>query len=181
MSKVYLFLADGFEEIEALTVVDILRRGDVDIKTVSIMPDKTVKGSHGINVEADLMFDKKSYDDADMLVLPGGGQGTQRLKEHKALNGLIIKSESEGKYLAAICAAPSVFGLAGILDGLSAVCYPGFELQLIGASIGKSNVVKDGRIITSKSAGTAMEFALVLLETLEGAEKMNKVKSSILL
>lgn len=181
MSKVYLFLADGFEEIEALTVVDILRRGGVEIKTVSIMESKTVEGAHGIKVEADLMFNKKDYADADMLVLPGGGPGTQRLKEHKDLNGLIIKAEADGKYLAAICAAPSVFGLAGILDGLNAVCYPGFELQLIGATIGKDNVVKDGKVITSKSAGTAMEFSLTLLESLEGKDIMNKVKESILL
>lgn len=180
MSKAYLFLADGFEEVEALTAVDILRRGNVDIKTVSIMDGLSVNGSHGIKVEADLLFDKRAYDDADMLILPGGGQGTQNLKDKKSLNGVIIKAENEGKYLAAICAAPSVLGLAGLLDGKKAVCYPGFELQLIGATIGKENVVKDGKIITSRGAGTAMEFALVLLETLEGKEVMTKVKESIL-
>ncbi len=180
MSIAYLFLADGFEEVEALTVVDILRRGGVNIKTVSIMEGKDVIGSHGIKVEADLMFDKKGYDDADMLILPGGGKGTQNLKAHKNLNGIIIKAENKGKYLAAICAAPSVFGLAGILDGLKAVCYPGFELQLIGATIGKSSVVKDGKIITAKSAAASMEFSFVLLETLEGSEKAQEVKDSIL-
>lgn len=180
MSKVYLFLADGFEEVEALTAVDILRRGGVEVKTVSIMDSLTINGSHGIKVEADLMFDKKGYADADMLVLPGGGKGTQNLKEHKGLNGILIKAEAEGKYLAAICAAPSVLGLAGILDGKKAVCYPGFELQLIGATIGNENVVKDGKIITSRGAGTAMDFALKLLETLEGEEVMKKIKADIL-
>lgn len=181
MSRAYLFLADGFEEIEALTTVDILRRGGVDISTVSIMKDKSVLGAHGIRVEADVMFDKKGYSDADMLILPGGGEGTKNLKEHKQLNGIIIKAEGEDKYIAAICAAPSVLGLAGILDGRKAVCYPGFELQLIGATIGKNNVVKDGKIITSRGPGTAMEFALVLLETLEGRDVMSKVKKDILL
>lgn len=180
MSKVYLFLADGFEEVEALTAVDILRRGGAEVKTVSIMEGLTIKGAHSINVEADLMFDKKGYEDADMLVLPGGGKGTQNLKDHKALNGLLIKAEADGKYIAAICAAPSVLGLAGILDGKKAVCYPGFELQLIGATIGDENVVRDGKIITSRGAGTAMDFALKLLEVLEGEETMKRVKAEIL-
>lgn len=179
MSKVYLFLADGFEEIEALTPVDILRRGGCDVKTVSIMESKTVESTHGIKVEADLLFEKNSYNDADMIILPGGGKGTKNLKNFKPLNNLIINSESEGKYIAAICAAPSVLGLAGILDGRKAVCYPGYEIQLIGATIGTEKVVKDGKIITANGAGASMQFAFALLEALEGKEVADKVKEGI--
>ena len=180
MKKVYLFLANGFEEVEALTVVDILRRGGVDIKTVSIENGEEVCGSHGIRVKADLVFDKNGYDDAYMLVLPGGGKGTEAIKAHKGLIGILHKAYNSDKYLAAICAAPSVFGLEGFLDGKTAVCYPGFELQLIGATIGKSDVCTDGKIITSKGAGTAMDFSLELLKILESAERSDKVKSDIL-
>lgn len=181
MKNVYLFLADGFEEVEAFTPVDILRRGGINIKTVSIMQTKIVCGSHNIKAEADLLFDKNAYDDADMLILPGGGKGTQNLKDHKELNGILHKAYNDGKLLAAICAAPSVFGLAGFLDGLTAVCYPGFELQLIGATVGKENVCVDNNIITSRGAGTAMEFAFKLLEILTDKETSDKIKEQIIL
>jgi 4-methyl-5(b-hydroxyethyl)-thiazole monophosphate biosynthesis len=180
MKNVYLFLADGFEEVEALTVVDILRRGGVNIKTVSIMGNKKVTGSHNIVVEADLLFDKNSYDDAHMLVLPGGKTGTDNIRAHKGLDGILHKAYNSGKMLAAICAAPSVFGLAGFLDGRTAVCYPGFELHLIGATIGKENVCVDNGIITSRSAATAMEFSFKLLEILTDKETSDKIKSDIL-
>jgi 4-methyl-5(b-hydroxyethyl)-thiazole monophosphate biosynthesis len=180
MKNVYLFLADGFEEVEAITPIDILRRGGINVETVSVSGNKIVHGSHGINIEADLLFDKNAYDDAAMLILPGGGKGTQNLKDHKELNGILHKAYNSGKLLAAICAAPSVFGLAGFLDGKTAVCYPGFEVQLIGATIGKENVCTCENITTSKGAGTALEFSLKLLEILTDKSTADSVKASIM-
>lgn len=180
MSKAAIFLAEGFEEVEALTVVDVLRRGGVEASMVSVSGNIVVNGAHNIKVNADKLFARKTYDDVDMLILPGGGLGTKNLTEHKQLNGELFKANSDGRYIAAICAAPSVLGLAGFLDGFTAVCYPGFEVHLVGAKIGKTNVVKDRNIITSKGPGTAAEFAIVLLEILEGAGKAEEVRKAML-
>lgn len=181
MSNVIIFLADGFEEIEALTVVDVLRRGGVDIATVSITDREAVMGAHGIQVKADRIFDKAVEGKADMLILPGGGTGTQNLKAHTGVNELCAEFASEGKYVTAICAAPSVLGVKGLLKGKTAVCYPGFESQLEGAVIGKNRVEQDGKFITSKGPGTAMEFALTLLAVLKGSDTAAKVKEGMLI
>lgn len=181
MSDVVIFLADGFEEIEALTVVDVLRRGGIDIETVSIMGRLNVMGAHNIEVKADRLFENVDYKGVAMLVLPGGGVGTENLKKHSGVNDLCKSFAEDKKYVCAICAAPSVLGVKGLLKGKTAVCYPGFEEQLEGASIGKNTVEKDGKFITSKGPGTAAEFALALLRELKGGETADKVKSGMLL
>ncbi|MBR1444909.1 MAG: DJ-1/PfpI family protein [Firmicutes bacterium] len=181
MKKAVIFLADGFEEIEALTVVDVLRRGNIDVKTVSIMSSLHVTGAHDIKVIADMLFDDEYIETADMVILPGGGVGTENLRNSEEVIGTVQNFYSNGKYVAAICAAPSVLGLMGILDGLTAVCYPGFELKLVGATIGKDNVVIDNNIITSKGPGTASEFALTLLSLLADVSVADTVKKGMLL
>lgn len=164
--KVYLFLADGFEEIEALTVVDLLRRIRVDVDMVSIDGTLVVKGAHGIEVKADILFEDAKFDDGDMLVLPGGMPGTRNLLNHKGLAEVIHIYNVEEKYLAAICAAPSVFGAFGILKGRKATCFPGFEQKLTGAKLVNDRVVVDGHVITSRGMGTAIDFGLKLVELL---------------
>ena len=136
MSEVCVFLADGFEEIEGLTVVDLLRRAGIETRTVSIMGQEEIQGAHGIIVKADSLFENTDFSEVKMLVLPGGMPGTIHLKEHKGLEELILKHNEEKKYLAAICAAPTVFGGMGILKGKKAICYPGMEEGLTGADVG---------------------------------------------
>ncbi|ABX40758.1 DJ-1 family glyoxalase III [Lachnoclostridium phytofermentans] len=178
MAKVYVFLADGFEEIEALTVVDLLRRAGVDVTTVSITENNLVHGAHGIDVMADILF-KDDLSEADMLVLPGGGLGTRNLLDHEGLKDLLIDYEKKGRYLAAICAAPSILGTHGLLKGKRAICYPGFEDKLTGAVVTNDKVVVDGKIITSKGAGTSIEFSLELIKILCGEEASNQILNGI--
>ena len=135
MEKAYIFLADGFEEIEGLTVVDILRRAGVEIQMVSIMGRKELTGSHGIPVVADAVFEEVDFSDGTLFVLPGGMPGTKRLAAHEGLAALLKEKNAEGKRLAAICAAPSVLGGLGLLKGRRAACYPGFEEALTGAEV----------------------------------------------
>lgn len=166
MSKVYVFMADGTEEVEALTVVDLLRRADIKVTTVSVMPKEEIVGSHNIGIRTDELFGASDYADGDMLVLPGGMPGTIHLKEHEGLRQVLKHYEQSGKYLAAICAAPSILGSNGMLAGKQAICYPGFEEQLTGAEIVNKNVVHDGQFITSKGLGTAIDFSLTLIAIL---------------
>ena len=180
MKKVCVFLADGFEEIEGLTVVDILRRAKVEVSTVSIMDTLDIHGAHGINIKADQMFDEADFSVADMLVLPGGMPGTLHLGQHKGLQNILKDFHNEKKNIAAICAAPSVLGKYGILEGRRACCYPSFEEQLTGAEVVFEPVVQDGHIVTSRGMGTAIPFALKLTEVLCGAKAANEVKESIL-
>lgn len=166
MKKAYLFLATGFEEVEALTVVDILRRGGIDCKTVSVMGDYDVTSSHAVTIRADLMFDEQNLDDADMLILPGGIPGTPNLKAHAGLDKLIRQYQADGRYLAAVCAAPTVYGEKGLLQGRNATCYPGLEDGLVGANHKEDKVVCDGQFITSRGMGTCIDFGLTLLAKL---------------
>lgn len=179
--KVYVFLADGFEEIEAVTIIDILRRAQVDVKSVSVSGSKEVNGAHGIVVNADMLFDSNLLNDGDMLVLPGGMPGATNLELHKGLALLLKEYRDKDKWLAAICAAPKVLGKMGLLKGKSATCYPGFEADLNGAECSTERVVKDGKIITSRGPGTAIEFSLKLVEVLISLELSSKLKSGILL
>jgi 4-methyl-5(b-hydroxyethyl)-thiazole monophosphate biosynthesis len=179
MAKVYLFLAEGFEEIEGLTVVDLLRRANIDIVMVSITGDLHVTGSHRITTIADALFDTIDYSDADMLVLPGGLPGTNNLQEHKGLDLLLREFAQRDKKLAAICAAPRVLGSKGLLDGKNATCYPGNEDLLLGAHVMNSDVVKDGNITTSKGMGTAIDFSLSLIKTLKGPEEASRIAQAI--
>lgn len=166
MKKAYLFFATGFEEVEALTVVDILRRGGVDCKTVSVTGDYDVMSSHGVTIRADLLFDQQDLGDGDMLILPGGIPGTPNLKAHSGLEKLIRLYQEKGKYLAAVCAAPTVYGEMGLLEGKQATCYPGMENGLVGAAVKTDKVVCDGIFITSRGMGTCIDFGLTLLEKL---------------
>lgn len=179
MDKVYLFLADGFEEIEGLTVVDLLRRAGIDITMVSLTGDKKVTGSHQITTMADALFEEVDYSEAEMLVLPGGMPGTVNLQEHKGLDRLLRDFASRKKKLAAICAAPRVLGSKGLLEGKKATCYPGNEEQLLGAHVMNSAVVKDGNITTSKGMGTSIDFALSLINTLKGPAEASRIAGAI--
>lgn len=176
-NKVYVFFAEGFEEIEALTVVDMLRRVDVDTVMVSIGNDKTVNGAHGIPVVTDGIFTEFSYKDGTMAVLPGGMPGTNHLLAHEGVRQVLLSYQEAKKYIAAICAAPSVLGAAGLLEGRHATCYPGFEEKLLGAKTMPDAVVIDGNIITSKGMGTAISFGAALISRLvseEAAEELLK-------
>lgn len=178
--QVCVFLADGFEEIEGLTVVDLLRRANIHVTTVSITGDKVIHGAHGIDVQADTLFEQMEYEAQDMLVLPGGMPGTLHLGEHKGLKLLLQQFYDNKKYLAAICAAPSVFGKYGFLKGRVATSYPGFEEELVGAEYMKDAVVVSDFIITSRGLGTAIPFSLTLIEQLVGKEKAKAIGKAII-
>ena len=179
MKKVAVFFADGFEEIEALTVVDVLRRAKMDVTLVSMKGIKEVYGAHKIAVVTDRFFDDINYEAIDMLVLPGGMPGTSRLAESKPLQKLVKKFYDNGKCIAAICAAPSILGTLGLLEGKKAVCYPGYEDKLRGATIVDAGAVIDGNIVTGRSMGSAVEFALAIVERLEGKELADSVAKAI--
>lgn len=179
MEKILLFLAEGFEEIEALTVVDLLRRANLDITMVAIGETLEVTGSHQICVKADVLLKDISWE-ADMLVLPGGMPGTLNLGACNVLTEKLKEFSETGKKVAAICAAPSVLGKNNILQGKKATCYPGFEEQLLGATYKKESVVVDGNVITSRGMGTAIEFGLTIIEQFLGSEKAKEIEESII-
>lgn len=179
--SVFVHFAAGFEEIEALTVVDVLRRAGIDVKMISVTGDVLVTGSHGITVKTDLSFDGADYQKCDMIVLPGGMPGSKNLGAHEELTEKITEFAGRGKWIAAICAAPMVFGQLGLLDGKKAVIYPGMESHLFGAKVGNKNVEIDGNIVTSKGPGTAMEFALALVSVLKDKQVANDLAKSLLL
>ena len=177
MSKVYVFLATGFEEIEAGTPVDILRRAGVDVKMVSIEDKEYVTGARGITFKADAKFSEIDKDAADIIVLPGGMPGTTNLYNFAPLMDLIKEYNSKGKRIAAICAAPTIFGKLGLLEGRKACCYPDMEDDLKGATVSYDSVVTDGNITTSRGMGTAIDFSLELLTLLtdrQNADEMAK-------
>lgn len=177
MKKAYVFLADGFEEIEGLTVVDVLRRAGAEVEMVSVMDRKEITGAHGIKVEADRMIEEAG--EADLYVLPGGMPGTLHLKEHAGLCRLLNQAEKKEKHIAAICAAPSVLGELGMLKGKRACCYPSFEEKLNCLEVSYEPVVTDGRITTSRGMGTAVRFSLELVSVLYGKEKADEIAESI--
>ena len=180
MSKVYIFFADGLEEIEGLTVVDMMRRAGIDISIVSMNVTLTVTGSHKITIGADVLLEDIDADEADMFVLPGGLPGTNHLADSMLLADILKKAYSAGKYVAAICAAPSVLGGLGILHGKKATCYPGFEDKLTGAVCQTDNVVADGKVITSRGMGTAIEFSARLIAALKGEKAGEDLMASIM-
>lgn len=176
---VYLFLADGFEEIEGLTVVDMLRRAEIEITTVSITGKESVNGAHNIEVKADGLFEEYDYETADMLVLPGGMPGTRNLAAHEGLVNLLKEFREEDKALAAICAAPSILGEQGLLKGKSVTCFPGFEDKLLEANPTGHKAVTDGNIITGKGMGTAIDFSLEIIQFLKDKETAEKIGKAI--
>ena len=169
--KIAVHLADGFEEIEAVCIIDVLRRADLDVVVVSVTGKAEVAGAHQIKVMADILFEKLDYDEIQMIVLPGGMPGAANLDAHDGLKIQIRKFAAENKLLAAICAAPLVFGNLGILEGKQAVCYPGFESYLYGAEVLQIPVVQSGNLITGRGPGTAIQFALKIVETVVSVEK----------
>ena len=181
MKTIFVFLADGFEEIEAITPVDVLKRAGLNVQTVSVMEEQTVIGAHGIPVVADKMFADIDLDNAEMLLLPGGLPGATNLDAHQGLSDMIMSFASEGKPLAAICAAPLVFGNRGLLQGKKATCYPGFESYLASAEYTAALVETDGNFITAKGPGAAMDFAFAIVEKYCGIEKVNELKSGMMI
>lgn len=180
MKKVAVLLADGFEEIEALTAVDILRRGRIYVDTISITDDYMVRGAHGINVQTEDLFEEVDFREFDMLVLPGGMPGTSNLEAHEGVRKLVREYCEAGRYVGAICAAPGILGGMGLLKGRRAACYPSVEEKLSGAVIAKVPVVQDGQIITSRGMGTAIEFGLKLVEVLTDKAKADEIAESII-
>lgn len=176
---VLLFLAEGFEEIEAVAPIDIFRRADVKVTTVSVASDKIVTGAHGIAIVADKLFEEIDLSGENLLFLPGGMPGTTNLDKHEGLRNLILSHAENGKSIAAICAAPSILGKLDLLKGKEAICYPGFEGQLSGAEISESAVVKSGSIYTAKAAGVAIDFALRIVEDIKGVEVAQKIAKAI--
>ena len=176
---VYVFLANGCEEIEALAPVDMLRRGGVEVTTVGVT-GKTVTGSHNISVNTDISLEEVNLNDIEAIVLPGGMPGTLNLKKSERVREILCRGNEKGKLLGAICAAPIVFGACDILKGKKATCYPGFEKELTGAEATTNPVVVDGNIVTSRGVGTALDFGLTLLGILTDEENSKKIKESIL-
>lgn len=176
---VYVFLANGFEEIEALTPVDVLRRADIEVKTVGVT-GKTVQGSHKISVEADLELSEICLDDAlEAVILPGGMPGTLNLEKNEMVQKAVAFAKENEILLAAICAAPSILGHLGYLNGKQAISFPGFETALEGATISDSPVCRDGQIITGKGMGVATEFSLAIVSALRGKEKAEEIFNTL--
>ena len=180
MKKAAVFFADGFEEIEAFTQVDLLKRAGIQTDMITINKEKKAVGAHNIKTECDMTIDEMEKDGYDALILPGGMPGTKYLGQCKELTDLLLKYNSEGKIVAAICAAPSVLGALGILKGKKACCYPGFETMLTGAEVVFEECVREKNVITSRGAGTAIEFAYVIIEALMGKEKAKEIKEEII-
>ncbi|RRD41092.1 DJ-1/PfpI family protein [Leptotrichia sp. OH3620_COT-345] len=177
--KVLLFFVEGFEELEAMAPVDLLRRAGIEVDTVSITQDKHVISSRKITVLADKIIDDVDFEEYKMLVLPGGPGTDNYMKSKKLLEK--VKEFSERKKVAAICAAPTILSRLGILKGKKAICFPSCEEEIVekGAVLTKENVVTDGNIITSRGAGTAIDFALEIIRELEGKEKSQKIAKQI--
>lgn len=177
----YVFLADGFEEVEALATVDVLRRCGIEVQTVSINETRGVAGAHGINVTADCKMEDVDLSIADFLILPGGLPGATNLRDCEALQEVLKQHAAKGGNLAAICAAPMVLGGLGLLEGKEATCYPGFEKYMIGAKPGSLPVVQDGNVITGKGPAFAFAFGLKIAEAIKGKDAAGDVAAGMLL
>ncbi len=177
----YCFLATGFEEIEAITTVDMLRRAGIDMKTVAVTEDKklTVTGAHNIPVTADMHITDTGTAELEGVFLPGGMPGTTNLDESELVRNLISFCADNDKYIFAICAAPSVLGHMGLLKGRNATCYPGFESELAGAQLSDEPAVQDGRIITGKGPGATVQFASLIITELKGSTVCSDLKSAM--
>lgn len=180
MKKVYVHFAEGFEEIEALTIIDVLRRAEIPTDMVSVTGHRQVSGAHGIKIITDVVFDDVNYDDAAMVVLPGGMPGSKNLQEHKGLEKVIKEKAGKEEPIAAICAAPMILGELGLLEGKDASCYPGFENHLKGANIKQDLSVKSGNIITGRGPGAALNFSLEIVAELVGKEKAAELASGMI-
>lgn len=177
--KIAIFLAEGFEEIEALTVADLGRRAGITVDLVSITQKEQVIGSHQITVQSDYLWESIQPDTYDMLVFPGGMPGTVNLEAFEPLMEALDRFVSEGKYIGAICAAPRILGHRNLLEGRTACCYPGTESHIHNAVITENAVEISQNIITSRSMGTAIEFSLAIISTLCSKEKAEEIKKAI--
>lgn len=166
---IYVFLAEGFEECEALVPVDILRRANIEVKTVGV-GSNTITGSHGISVLCDTINKDLSIKDLEGIILPGGMPGTVNLEKDETVQHIIDFCAQNNLLICAICAAPSILGHKNLLNGKNATCFPGFETELLGAKISKNSVVKDGNIITAYGAGASFDFGFEILSTLKNNE-----------
>lgn len=180
MKNIGIFFAEGYEEIEALTVVDLCRRAGINIQMVSVTGERKVTGSHKIAVEMDLLFDELDFDGLDMIVLPGGMPGTLNLEAHDGLMARVEAFHREGKWIAAICAAPSIFGHKGLLKGRKACSYPGFEKDLEGAEVVFDSVAVSDHVITSRGMGCAIDFSLAIIGKLCGEAEAEKLAKAII-
>ena len=176
---IYMFLANGFEEVEALCPLDLLRRAGLEVTTVGVGGDMIV-GAHGIAVQADIP--EALYRDSrpDMVILPGGMPGTRNLDASKTVESALRAASANGAFLAAICAAPMVLGKRGYLQGKTAVCFPGFEEYLEGATVSERRVVRDGNVITAAGMGVALEFGLALVEALKDKPTADALRKAVL-
>lgn len=181
MKKVAVHLAEGFEEIEAIGIIDVLRRADLDVQVVSVTGNLLVTGAHQVKITADVLFNQVDYDRIDAIVLPGGMPGASNLNAHEGLKAQIEKFDREKKQLAAICAAPLVYGNLGILEGKQVVCYPGFESYLKGADVLSVPVAESGNVITGRGPGAVLRFALKIVERMVSVEKANLLAKQMLI
>lgn len=178
---VYIFLADGFEDIEAIAPLDILRRAKIETRTVGVT-GMSVTTAHGLTVQADCALDEVDIEKCEMLVLPGGGKGTENLKASPCVNELVRQADENGKLIAAICAAPTIFAELGLLKGRRAVCFPSMEsvLEQNGARIQRDeSVTHDGHIITARAAGVSLDFGLLLVSMLRGWAASDEIRKSL--
>lgn len=172
--KIHAFLQDGFETVEALAVVDVVRRAGLTVETVSLMNGLSVTSAQNIEVKADRLYQDCDFDTTDMFFLPGG-PGTKNYEKHPEFLALIKKAYTQDKWIAAICAAPSILGHLGILEGKRATCFPGFEKDLYGAAVTDEKVVTDGKVITGKGMGASIDLGLAIVRALLGEEKATEV------
>lgn len=175
---IYVCLAEGFEEIEALAPVDILRRAQFEVRTVGVTGE-AVTGAHGIRVTADLTPGQVKPETMEMLVLPGGMPGTKNLEASGFVRELLLTAHRNNAWIGAICAAPSILGHAGLLKGRKATCFPGFESELTGAQVSSAPVEQDGRLITARGAGTAVAFGLKLAEALSSPQQASQLGAAM--
>jgi 4-methyl-5(b-hydroxyethyl)-thiazole monophosphate biosynthesis len=180
MKKVLIHFANGFEEVEAITPVDVLRRAGCEVITVSVTGKKEVTSTRGVTILADKLFVEADYDQAHMILLPGGQPGSDNLNRHEGLKKQLLTFHQQGKLIAAICAAPLVLGNLGILKGKRATCYPGVESQLTGATCTGNAVEIDGNVITGKGPGVALKFSLALVEKLVDKAKSDELRKAMI-
>ena len=178
--KIAVHLAEGFEEIEAVSIIDVLRRADIEVVVVSVTGKLEVPGAHQLKILADILFEQVDYGEIYMIVLPGGMPGAANLDAHSGLKAIIRSFSSGNKPLAAICAAPLVYGNMGLLEGMQAVCYPGFEKYLKGAEVLSVPVVESGNFITGRGPGVAIAFALKIVEKAVSVGKAEQLARQML-
>lgn len=177
MSKVLVILAEGFEEIEAVTIIDVLRRADVEVTGASL-GDRQVRGAHALTLEADCRLDDVRGQTFDVVILPGGMPGSKNLRDDARVLDCLRAQQQSGRYIGAICAAPIALEAAGVLSGKRATCYPGYEIP--SAKFSEERVVRDDKLVTSRGPGTALEFALEWVNILVGPDKAKRLREGMI-